>query len=1043
MAKKKVIPGSLTDAYKKREGDFSPDLVGFQLTKGTPLFTLGNFGVTTNTQPKTDRTFQTGQYSSEFTLNNLNLTQSESERLVTSNINTILNLDPKDISKFVYYGSFVEYLRVNVESIITNWKGSLYVTDIEGGYSTSAKYTVLGYSYDLTTNQSTFKVPTLFIQNKFDLTHNDFGGLLLDAKDISNIKLSYSSYEIFNDYGNFSIVGYTGSTDSDPYLTIVTEGETFPTLSGSTFGTFLYHVKPKDTVIDILFFDSLNDFENILLDRLVTPKYTCSFESVIETESGGFISTRKSFTWPTTDGYNIDIEGSGYSEYLSKILKTATDYDRLKGNLMTRRFISDSIQEFDTEGDTEFDTQGRKINKLLTIYGREFDEVKKYTDSIRFANVVTYDKRDNTPDELIKSLAKTLGFDTIKSVSDNELLSYIAKANQSVFEGHSRDMSTQEIDTELWRRLVINAWWLFKSKGTRKVIEFFINLFGLNECIINFDEYIYLVKDKLNIDETFSKVESILSRGLDEIITVDRSEYPVDEVGFPKVLPNTQDYYFQMDGFWYNGGTDITVGNNPHSGPYDYGSKYFEKFSCFINDFSGYTGVIEESFTETINLFTDYNNGSVDSVKLLPFYGDRYANDIMESKRVSSNTQVVKAGLTSDNTKSGDGSLKISFNVGEVCSVGCPTYRLDQKDGTVGTIPTSSTDTSQPLTRECCSQYGFTYTNNCYWCLDTVTFCDMNDYVKKISNNLGIDGLVELSLTEGIITKDEELEFRMTWAISPSKVEKIILDELITKYDGYCVMTTPNYGSVNQKCCEIRGGSWVNIQDEFKCVTIKEVVEQPDPCLCELPNYCEYKTVTTYLMNGLQVLTSRPITTELQNYTASDEVFGIWRQQQNNYLKSQNQSILTGGGPGSTTETTYWNGTEMVTEIPSLPQYVVTAEFWTNTTNWQPVNISNSCPDLEYYGWVSDGGFTSDGLPTGQAVAPTPYSDSIGGFTDGDIVTTDYEDILTTNRERRNAALKAKNVLMLSMLPFFYANDYIPYYQIDKCKGGCGKDPCG
>ena len=112
---------------------------------------------------------------------------------------------------------------------------------------------MLGYSYDLTTNQSTFKVPTLFIQNKFDLTHNDFGGLLLDAKDISNIKLSYSSYEIFNDYGNFSIVGYTGSTDSDPYLTIVTEGETFPTLSGSTFGTFLYHVKPKDTVIDILF----------------------------------------------------------------------------------------------------------------------------------------------------------------------------------------------------------------------------------------------------------------------------------------------------------------------------------------------------------------------------------------------------------------------------------------------------------------------------------------------------------------------------------------------------------------------------------------------------------------------------------------------------------------------------------------------------------------------------------------------------------------------------------------------------------------------
>jgi hypothetical protein len=1011
MAKKKVIPGSLTDAYKKREGDFSPDLVGFQLTKGTPLFTLGNFGVTTNIQPKTDKVFNNGVYSSEFTLNNLNLTQDESKDLVTSNINTTLNLDPKDISKFVYYGSFVEYLRVNIESVITNWRGSLYVTDVEGGYSRTAKYTVLSYNYDLITNQSTFKIPTLFVQNKFDLIHNDYGGLLLDSKDISNLKLSYINYEIFNDYGNFNLVGFTGSTDSNPYITVTTEGETFPTLTGSTFGTFQYHIKPKDTVVDRLFFDSLNDFENILLDRMVSPKYTCSFESAFETESGGIILTRKSHTWPTTDGYNIDVDTNEYSEYISKILKTATDYDRLKGNLMTRRFISNSIQEFDTEGDGEFDTQARKINKLLTIYGREFDEVKKYTDSIRFANIVTYDKRDNTPDELIKSLAKTLGFDTIKSVGDNELLSYIAKANQSVFEGHSRDMSTQEIDIELWRRLVINAWWLFRSKGTRKVIEFFINLFGLNECIVNFDEYIYLVKDKIDVEETFSKVESILSRGLGDTITVDRTEYPVDEDGFPKTLPNTQDYYFQMNGFWYNGGTDETVGNNPHIGPYDYGSKYFQKFSCFIDDFSGATQPITETFIETINLFTDYDNGTFD--------GGGYVNPI----RVSPNTQVVKAGLVNTTTKNGDGSLKVSFNVGETCSVGCPTYRLDLKTGVVTTIPPSPTEEPQPLTRECCSQYGFTYVNNCYWCLDTLTFCDMNDYVKKVSNNLGIDGLTELSLTEGIITKDEELEFRMMWSTSPIRVEEIILSELITKYDGYCLMTTQDYVNPNQRCCEIRGGSWVNIQDEFKCVTIKEVV-------------------ATFLMNGLQVLTSRPVTTELQNYTASDDVFGVWRHGQDKYLKSQVQSILTGGGPGSTTEITYWNGTETVTEIPSIPQYVVTAEFWTNPTNWQPVNISNSCPDLEYYGWVSDGGFTSDGLPTGQSVAPCAWGDC-AGLPDGTVVTSDYEDILTTNRSRRDAALKAKNELMLSMLPFFYASDYIPYYQIDKCKGGCGKDPCG
>ena len=125
MANKKVTPGSLTDAYRKRKGDFSPDLVGFQLTKGTPLFTLGNFGVTTNLEPKKDTYYNTGQFSQTYTLENLELTEQQSKELVSNNIYTTLNLDTTDLSKFVYYGSMYEFMRVNIESIITKWKGSL------------------------------------------------------------------------------------------------------------------------------------------------------------------------------------------------------------------------------------------------------------------------------------------------------------------------------------------------------------------------------------------------------------------------------------------------------------------------------------------------------------------------------------------------------------------------------------------------------------------------------------------------------------------------------------------------------------------------------------------------------------------------------------------------------------------------------------------------------------------------------------------------------------------------------------------------------
>ena len=71
----KVIPGSLTDAYKKGQGDFSPDLVGFQFTKSASIFTLGNFSITTNVTPFNGQIFNSGIFSNPITLDSLQLTQ--------------------------------------------------------------------------------------------------------------------------------------------------------------------------------------------------------------------------------------------------------------------------------------------------------------------------------------------------------------------------------------------------------------------------------------------------------------------------------------------------------------------------------------------------------------------------------------------------------------------------------------------------------------------------------------------------------------------------------------------------------------------------------------------------------------------------------------------------------------------------------------------------------------------------------------------------------------------------------------------------------
>ena len=75
---KRVVPGSITTPYQKREGDFSPDLVGNQFTSGNAFFTFGNFSLTTNNSTAAGEFFNTGEFSEIITLDNLQITESES-----------------------------------------------------------------------------------------------------------------------------------------------------------------------------------------------------------------------------------------------------------------------------------------------------------------------------------------------------------------------------------------------------------------------------------------------------------------------------------------------------------------------------------------------------------------------------------------------------------------------------------------------------------------------------------------------------------------------------------------------------------------------------------------------------------------------------------------------------------------------------------------------------------------------------------------------------------------------------------------------------
>lgn len=756
---RRVIPGSITKPYEKREGDFSPNLVGNQSTNGNSFFTFGNFSLTTNNSDITGEFLNTGEFSDIITLDSLQITEEDSKEInkQTNNLEVKLKTNPNKLQDYVYFSDARKFIETEVVDILNKWKGGLY---IQFSYIND---TVTDFTYNSDKNTSYFTISKNILINPFNIVTDNIPELATKQNDISFIQNAFKNYQITNEYGNYAIISYTGNTETDDYIKLETEGLAWPTLisSATTSGSFEYYLKPNNNILDKLFFSKLSPFQEQLLNQESLPKkYTISLSKQSDTAFGQPVSSLEKFTWPTSDDYNLAYDGRDYGQYIEKLFRFAAYFDSEITNVMVRRLVAKAIFEFDTPGDGTNPKSGQKMDKLMKIWGREYDKIKTYIDSISFANVITYDGIENTPDELIKLMASNLGFDTIQSFSDNNLLKFFQKTQGGVFNKQQTNMSLSEMDREFWRRLVINAWWLFKSKGTRKVIEFFLNFFNINECLVTFDEIVYVAENKLNYP---ALIRDLLNYyGFippDETIASD-----VD--GFPKILPNTNNYYFQLNGFWYDGGVEPNTkpdlkGNNPHFGPYDFGKAYFEKYTCLITNFEPIDEIVNLNALE-FNYFTDYSLGTVEGTgqvivegnnieattnigvgNILNSYNPFYAETMNQNGRIGSGV-ALNAGLSDETSNNGLSSFHINFISGdrtelECLTDNCPDIQLsDSNNPTSGLITYVEQNGIEYVLEdeECCQFFGFNNyfntndgTTPCYWCppFDAISIVPFNN----------------------------------------------------------------------------------------------------------------------------------------------------------------------------------------------------------------------------------------------------------------------------------------------------------------------------
>ncbi len=642
---------------------FGNKLVGLQFAnakdeiQGDPFFTLGNFSIQKSVQQSPQpRVLQIQTQEStqndavkKFTVESIaqrNLPIFEGKdyietlkEKVTQNLSVKVLFDKRKLDNYVLFSSLKERFKNVIVEIYNNYPAAIKIEPFSITTPSITEYT--NYPSE---NRSEFKVSLFSLFNPFEIVYAASGTTLNDSETVTkyrNFTKTFSEYVVYYNDIEYPITSAQFPQNLNDDATGIRL-----TVNGDPFGTILdiddaanprYYIKPKNSVYSN-FFNNLSDLAAFLLNKDESGDYISEFLYPSVDESGKLVTVKEVISFPIFDEYNLDMFSTKFDDFITTLNDFADSYDSVKTNLIARFLTTDSLKEFDTED--------RKVNMLFQLYGKTFDDVKKYIDGITFMRNVSYDKIENVPDLLIKNYATMLGFKTFEIEDEDTLIGSLFSTDLDNVE---KSTTPAEIDIELWRRILINSIYLFKSKGTRKSIEFILKIVGLPEEIFDLNEYIYLAERPLNVADVLNKIYGD-STIIDPNVLVQR--VPFDTSGFPTV-PLTVRYQ-------ENGGFIREDKNNV--GAYDFGQRYINEYKRFENTYLFdlyrtvdnvkswvYSEIPTTYYKDDKNGFTEYDsnhsNLTINSKELEVYLATNRIFDVPVYRQYLRNIGIVNADL--------------------------------------------------------------------------------------------------------------------------------------------------------------------------------------------------------------------------------------------------------------------------------------------------------------------------------------------------------------------------------------------------------------
>ncbi len=463
------------------------------------------------------------------------------------------------------FGSLKERILVSITRIIKKFPGALsIVADTPIGNNLFSAYNI---SHDYSLNRTTFYVQLSKIFNPFDITLVEPNSVIKPTteNELRNLYSSYNKYVLNLNNESYPVIQYNEPNSANE-LVFVVIGNPF---SGSTSYSNDFIIRPNDGVVEE-FFNGLDDVEESLLNRETTPIYTSSFQVPQESTDGSRTTLQNiSYSWPIlVDGWNIQISGLDYESYIQNLSDISDQIDNYKSNLMVRFLASPQLFEFDTED--------KRTESVFQLYGQSFDSVKKYIDNIAYMRNVSYDGVNNLPDILLKNLSENLGLSTTNLFDEKSLEDMMYTRLSSTYQGVSTGFNQVEAEYEFYRRLLVNLAYIFKSKGTRASVEFFLKFLGAPEPLIKINEYVYKVTSMPSSSDLEQDIYDVIAGEKTYITanfnttgytytttvatgttTFDRDGFPVDpDTGLPRrAFSESNDIFFEKGAGWY----DITL----------------------------------------------------------------------------------------------------------------------------------------------------------------------------------------------------------------------------------------------------------------------------------------------------------------------------------------------------------------------------------------------------------------------------------------------------------------------------------------------------